>query len=150
MHGRHVIDRCANERRNLSIPGGDTRGVGRAVSQLARHIHAGIGREHRGEAVPILRIHATEIARLELLDLLDRFEALSSVHSRARARRAPTRATAPRPISTARYAQYAPSVLGRSSTSEPSLAAAAPSQVTPTAACAVGSRLTSAHPPSAA
>src|SRR2546429_85938 len=56
---------------------------------------------------------------------------------------------APRLISAARYAQNAPSVRGLSNSSEPIRAAAAPSQTTPTAVCAVGSRLTSAHPPSA-
>jgi hypothetical protein len=59
-------------------------------------------------------------------------------------------AVAPKPISAARYAQKVQSVRGRSSASEPSRAPAAPSHVTPTAACTVGSPLMSAHPPSAA
>src|SRR5712691_9723069 len=58
-------------------------------------------------------------------------------------------AAEPKPISAARYAQNAPSVLGWSISSEARRAAAAPSHVAPTAACAAGRRLRSAHPPSA-
>ena len=56
-------------------------------------------------------------------------------------------AAAPKPSSAARYAQYAASVRGWSTRRDPMRAAAAPSHVTPTAACAAGFRLSNAHVP---
>src|SRR4029450_62049 len=81
MHGRHAVDRPPHERGDLAVPGGDSAAVRRVARQFARDVHASIGREYRREAVPVLRIHATEVARLQLLDLLDRLETLNAVHN---------------------------------------------------------------------
>jgi hypothetical protein len=57
---------------------------------------------------------------------------------------------APRPSSSARYVQNAPLARGRSTSREASRTPPAPSQVTPTATSAAGSRLKRAQAPSAA
>ena len=46
-------------------------------AHLARHVEGCVDCEDAGEALPVLRVHAPEVARLQRLDLLDGDEAIN-------------------------------------------------------------------------